>query len=334
MAKKPNNWHQITNSEFTWESEALEFVRQNFPEHEPYRAWANFEFIADNGSISEVDLFVVSPKGAFLVEIKSHPGTIAGDSGSWLWTREVDGRVKSSSMDNPLLVTDRKAKKLKSLLTRNFPRDRRFPFLQAIVFLSAEGVENKLRGNVRQHVYTRDDIRDALIRFDDPKARKVDRPISKALARAMDAAGIRESDRQKRVGLYELKELIAEDERYQDWSARHTETNAERRIRIFPCKDKSEDESKLMQRAARREAQVLESIKHDGILQVLEYQQHEQGPALVYEYDPKWVRLDRVLLTQARAISSDQALNLVRALGNALRYAHDKKLYHRGLSPN
>ena len=335
MATNSTNWQQITNSEFKWESDALDFIRESFPTHEPYRAWANFEFIADDGSISEIDLFVLTPKGAFLVEIKSHPGTIAGDAGSWLWTREQGGKVKSTSMDNPLLLTDRKAKKLKSLLSKHFPRDRCFPFLQAIVFLSAEGVDNKLRGNVRQHVYTRDGILDALIRFDRPTDKKyIDRPISKGVARAMDAAGIRQSDRQKRVGLYELNELIADDERYQDWIGRHTETNVERRIRIFPCRNKSEEEAQLMQRAARREAQVLESIKHDGILQVLEYQQHEQGPALVYEYDAGWVRLDRFLLTQSQSIDSDTALYLVRAIGSALRYAHDKKLFHRGLSPH
>ena len=95
LATNSTNWQQITNSEFKWESDALDFIRESFPTHEPYRAWANFEFIADDGSISEIDLFVLTPKGAFLVEIKSHPGTIAGDAGSWLWTREQGGKVKS-----------------------------------------------------------------------------------------------------------------------------------------------------------------------------------------------------------------------------------------------
>ena len=33
----------------------------SFPPHEPYRAWANFEFIADDGSINEVDLLLFTP---------------------------------------------------------------------------------------------------------------------------------------------------------------------------------------------------------------------------------------------------------------------------------
>ena len=74
-------WKQITPSDFAWEREALEFLRAQLPDHEPYRAWANFEFIAQDGSINEVDLLVLTPKGLFFVEIKSHPGEISGDNG-------------------------------------------------------------------------------------------------------------------------------------------------------------------------------------------------------------------------------------------------------------
>jgi hypothetical protein len=49
-------------------------VRARFPTHEPYRAWSNFEFIADDGSINEVDLLAFTSEGFFLIEIKSRPG--------------------------------------------------------------------------------------------------------------------------------------------------------------------------------------------------------------------------------------------------------------------
>lgn len=56
------------------------FVFERFPAQDNYRAWANFEFIADDGSINEVDLLVACPQGIFLVEIKSDPGTLRGDT--------------------------------------------------------------------------------------------------------------------------------------------------------------------------------------------------------------------------------------------------------------
>ena len=42
---QPMNWITVTASQYPWERDALAFVRQRFPEHEPYRAWTNFEFI-------------------------------------------------------------------------------------------------------------------------------------------------------------------------------------------------------------------------------------------------------------------------------------------------
>jgi len=98
---KVNNWTTSSESKFSWEREALDFVRDRFPSHDPYRAWANFEFIADDGSINEVDLLVFTPEGFFLIEIKSHLGRLFGDAGTW--TFEKDG--KFSTIDNPLIAT-------------------------------------------------------------------------------------------------------------------------------------------------------------------------------------------------------------------------------------
>lgn len=81
-------WQTVADSEFPWERDALAFVRERLPDHEPYRAWSNFEFLADDGSINEVDLLVLTPKGFYLVEIKSRPG-IDGDQGTWTWRHEA-----------------------------------------------------------------------------------------------------------------------------------------------------------------------------------------------------------------------------------------------------
>ena len=74
MDATSSRWQAITDSEFPWERDALAFVRDRLPDHDPYRVWSNFEFIADDGSINEVDLLVLTPKGLCLVEIKSRPG--------------------------------------------------------------------------------------------------------------------------------------------------------------------------------------------------------------------------------------------------------------------
>lgn len=60
--------------------------------------------IAEDGSLNEVDALVVTPSGVYLVEIKSHPGKMEGDAGTWVWFPPDGGRV---TMDNPLLLADR-----------------------------------------------------------------------------------------------------------------------------------------------------------------------------------------------------------------------------------
>ena len=57
---------------------------------EPYRAWSNFEFIAEDGAIYEVDLLVVSPKGFFLIEIKSR-GNAVGTHGDYRLSVQAGG---------------------------------------------------------------------------------------------------------------------------------------------------------------------------------------------------------------------------------------------------
>lgn len=148
------NWNALSPSGFQWEREALDFIQSRFPDHEPYRAWANFEFIAEDGSINEVDLLVFTPQGFFLIEIKSRPGRLTGDAGAWTWIS--DGR--RTTTDNPLILTNLKAKKLASLLQRQraIKGKTRIPFIEPLVFCSAEGLQCELSGNARFHVCLRD----------------------------------------------------------------------------------------------------------------------------------------------------------------------------------
>ena len=129
-------------------------MRDRPHDHDPYRAWANFEFIADDGSINEVDLLVLTPKGFYLVEIKSRPGIVEGDQGTWTW--RGGGRVQT--VDNPLLLANRKAKKLISLLRRQpaLQRKTSSPFLEAHVFLSHEDVDCRVAQDLRDRVHLRD----------------------------------------------------------------------------------------------------------------------------------------------------------------------------------
>ena len=115
-----SRWKTFNPSAYEWERQALDFIKERFPDHDPYRAWSNFEFQTADGAIYEVDLLVLTKQGFWLVEIKSDPGEVEGDSGTWTWITEGKRKI----VDNPVLLANRKAKALSSLL-KNQPSTRK-----------------------------------------------------------------------------------------------------------------------------------------------------------------------------------------------------------------
>ncbi|MGM8930215.1 BREX system serine/threonine kinase PglW [Salinicola halophyticus] len=329
-----NHWKQITPSDYAWEREALEFLRETLPDHDPYRAWSNFEFIAQDGSINEVDLLLLTPKGCFLVEVKSHSGELSGDASTWV---QIKRNGRRQSFDNPRLLADRKAKKLASLLGGQ-PSSRkskdRIPFITSLVFLSSENLTTRLEGPARINVCTRDDVLGSLIEMhEDWPHRIMSRPVAKLLARAMEEAGIKESKRLRRVGQYELTELLDESDYYQEWLARHLDVGMARKVRIYLTQHRPPEEARRLQKAAELEFRILEGLEHPGILKALDLLQHDHGPALVYEHDSEAFRLDLLLRNNVRRLDTLQAIDLVRQIAEAVKYAHGQRLYHRALSP-
>jgi serine/threonine protein kinase len=344
-----NNWITVAESSFPWERDALEFVRQQLPSHEPYRAWSNFEFIADDGSINEVDLLVFTPQGFFLIEIKSRPGRLCGDAGTWTW--EADGKL--ITIDNPLIAANTKAKRLRSLLQRQkaCKNKGQLPFLEALVFCSAPDLRCELQDTARYRICLRDREKDgdtpprpgamaAIKRRDCPGLEPYpkgthDRPTAKILSQAMEQAGIRPSQRRRKVSDYVLDQLIGEGPGYQDWQATHVQLpNVTRRVRLYLVRaEASEEDRQTIQRAALREFQLLETLQHPGILRTHGFTEHELGPALIFEHDPLSVRLDHYLTQHKDALGVDIRLDLIRQIAEVIRFAHDKKVVHRSLCP-
>ena len=227
------HWTTVTESAFPWEIAALRYLRERLPEQEPLRAWANFEFVAEAGSINEVDLLVVSFYKIYLVGIKSRPGQVSGDASTWTWSHA--GHTVTD--DNPFLLANRKAKKLKALLQpQKALRGQRLPYVEPVIFLSAPGLRCALAGAARTGVClgqesARQGYPDivAVLRgtTESPMGRHgapispIDRRLSQAISRAIDQAGIRPSQRAHRVSDYKLERLLGETAAYQDWAATH-----------------------------------------------------------------------------------------------------------------
>lgn len=342
-------WTIITPSQYEWERRGLDFIKTGLPDHDPYRAWANFEFQTDDGAIYEVDLLVLTKQGFWLVECKAWAGRICGDTGTW--TISQDGHLRSE--DNPVLLANRKAKALSSLLKAQPAIGKiRLPWLDALVFLSADDLQCDLTGNARNRVLLKDrpktdtrpeqrGILAALINRDGPGIDAdlrgaIDVKVAKALSRAMEQSGIRPSQRSRRVGDYILSDLLFDGPGYQDRLAKHASfDDVFCRVRQYTvAQASSEDDRQRLKRAAAREFQIIQTLDHQNILPVLDYKEHELGPALFFRYlDPNAVRFDHFLAAHGHKLEPGQRLELLRQIADAIRYAHRKRVIHRSLGP-
>ncbi|MFD6752493.1 BREX system serine/threonine kinase PglW [Micromonospora gifhornensis] len=345
-------WTTITPSQFAHEREALAHVQALLPDTEPYRAWSNFTFTAQTGHPYEVDLLVAAPGGLYLVEIKSWSGRLTSSGSNWL----LHGPNGTRTFDNPLHLADAKAKKLKSLLQVAASRRRghpvRIPFVQAAVFLSKPGLAIDLSDHHLHGIYgpepaddrqstgdqrqrRLDPITSLLLRRPDDERQRVTRETSVALPDLLADVGIARSRRHYQVGAWELETRPFDvGPTWQDHRARHRDLERERRrVRIYLVeRNAAQTERASIERAARREMEVLHGISHPGIVQVDSMEQHEAGPALIYRHDPRTVRLDHYMAQYGEQLDPLTRLALIRQLAETVAYAHRRKLHHRALS--
>ncbi|MGH9280062.1 MAG: protein kinase domain-containing protein, partial [Acidimicrobiales bacterium] len=353
MDANSQRWHRVTPSTFPWEDEAIDFLRSRVADADPNRAWSNFEFVA-GGQISEVDVFLVTRKGAFLVEIKSTPGRVTGDQQRWTFVRPDGGRT---TMENPLLGANRKAKRLKSLLEHKWrsvtapnasPSP---PFIQPLVFLSDPNLQVDLALDARQHICGRDDsatiaggrlrgivatmatIGEAEAR--NPRFHQLNTPTALAIQKALGAIGIKESSRTRRIGSWLLRlDTVSERPGIQDFVADHqSAAGVTRRVRIYSRQPgMSDDQAQALRAASEREFLAGERLDDAHIVRAQDRLDTELGSALVFPYDPSALRLDHWLAEHPELDAGDRVA-VLRQVAETLQLVHRRGLTHRALSP-
>lgn len=337
-----SHWNVITPSTFAHEIEALDFVRAGLSPN--CHAFANFTFIGLDGSLNEVDLLVIGPWGFFLTEIKGRPGVIRGDSQGWRW--EDGGRVYSD--DNPLLLAQRKCQKLKSLLGKQKAlRDQQIPFLEPVIFLSHPSNQLALPPDARLRVFLRDTanspgIRAALNRRQGDGLKPFDHPpiqqaSLKAVLRGLQELGLKPKTGARRAGDYELGKLLYESPAHtvQDWEASHVVAKSGPRLaRLYLVNSAATaDERDRLTRAARRDFELIEPLDHPGLLRADTMVTTERGPVVIYRYPKEARRLDHFLAEKGDSLSVTDRLSILRQVAEAVAYAHDHRVIHRGLTP-
>ncbi|MGV4885612.1 BREX system serine/threonine kinase PglW [Streptomyces viridosporus] len=339
-------WFQERPSPFPWEQDALDHVRRLMPSVEPYRAWATFSFTAQSGRINECDLLIAVPAGLYLVEIKSHPGRLENSGSTW----NFHGTDRTRTINNPLHFNDAKAKDLKSRLLwaarkLDIP-ERSVPRVEAAVFLSAPDLESHLDDVQRVRVYGRDDRDTGLKRIwqdflglppDRPERRITPDFSRNTLPRLLKAIGVRQSTAHLRFGdVWKLQpHPLDAGATWEDRLATRDDglVPEEGRVRIYLVSQMAtEADKKSTERAARREYQVLQGVTHRGIVEAVEMREHQGGPAILFRHRHTDLRLDQYLATYGGKLTPEVRLDLVRQLAEAVRYAHNRSLYHRALA--
>ncbi|MGH3319937.1 MAG: protein kinase domain-containing protein, partial [Streptosporangiaceae bacterium] len=351
MRQDNGRWIEVTPSRFSHERAGLRRVHALFPDREPYRAWSNLEIITDRGRSLEVDLLVLAPGGLYLIELKAWSGRITGDRYTW----RLDGG-RTRTVDNPWRLANEKAKILKGLLVQAVGRrarepgkriDRRdvVPYVTAAVFLHGPDVRCDLPDEDRTFLYGLEGQRErtglpgiisGLVTRQPPNPdRTVTATQAEVITGLMDHIGMTRR-RKRTVGPYELDdEVEAEGPGWQDFLATHQRFRDERvRVRLYHTgASTSREQRATLTRAAEREYRLLRHLSHPGLVAPRGFYETDMGPALVYDHDPRFGRLDHLLAAHAGELPLATQLQIIRGVAEVLRYAHGRHITHRGLSP-
>ncbi|TCC18666.1 BREX system serine/threonine kinase PglW [Kribbella sindirgiensis] len=343
MKADSGNWIVMGEPATASEAAALDAFREALPEDGITTAWVNLTFIDNNGRSAELDVLLLTRTGLYVVELKGWHGTIRGSTQRWIHGRR--------NVENPWLLTDRKAKRLASLLrdyTPNPAARRTVPYINALVVLHGNDSTVELEERARSGVLALDGFQihatpplRKLSTFLGQPAADPHQAIDIVRARQIRAlcgrADFRATPKTRLVGDFVVADSapIAEGPDWQDvLVSLPAMPDVRRRLRLYDIPPKAAaGERQRIEQLARREFQLTLGVRHHGIAVPVDYKTTDDGPALVFEYDDAELPLDAYLASAGADLDLDMRVALVIRVGELLRYAHNRHLMHRALAP-
>ncbi|MFR9774011.1 BREX system serine/threonine kinase PglW [Nocardia sp. SC052] len=338
MREDSPRWEEGNPSEFPHEQDGLRALREYLPDANPFHVWPNVEFVGPDGSINEIDALVLTPGGLHIVELKHWQGEISGSGTQWV-RRYPKGRL--APVDNPLLLANRKAKRLRSLLRyyANQGNHGRAPYVGAVIFLHAQNMQQNLDTFGRMHVYGLDggnaglpSLKGFLLASPTDPRQAVDTRRGRQIVELV-RKGVRTSVSKRRIGQLILhSKPFAEGPGWQDFLAGHAiDTDLVRRVRFYLTEEG--DDEQPARAAAEREFRLLQGVHHPGIAHPVDLVERERGLAVAFDHAAGSIRLDEWLIQQEARLTLAQRLQLVQDLAEIVDYAHSRRLTHRALHP-
>ncbi|MCU0650047.1 MAG: NERD domain-containing protein [Gemmatimonadaceae bacterium] len=306
-------WTRVSDSAYTWEADAIDWLAGRLPDSDAWQGWSNLEFVAQDGSVNEVDALVLTPTKLLLVEIKSTPAVVSGDAGPWTWQRANGSREVT---ENPLVLANRKAKRLAGLLKNTKAlKGKGTPWVEELVLLGHKDTRVQFTGPAGTRVFLRSaphgSERDLAAYIAGCAHDGSDGPFNwayhSAVVRGIEELGIRKIQRQFVAGQWRLAELLEDAGVYQEYEGVHTKVEgSRRRVRVYPWPASGPETGRRARRdAANREFRLLDrGDMHPGILQAQSLEETERGPAVVFEHPLPAERLDTFLVRRGGSTPS------------------------------
>jgi len=326
-------------SPYPHERDAIKFAIETLPSTDPFHLWALLELLdPSTGRLHEIDMLVLGYSALYVIEVKSGPGRYEGDTLDWY--RTAPGEDRPRYLDNPTRLTNLKAKILASRLKAKMRNPKDAPWIQPLVFLSAEDLQLAFKNFGDNWVVTRDTFK-AAMQFgrypgaDGRERPRVSEPVIRDVAQALAALGLKPRKGKAFVGEYELGPVLVEGPGYQDRHAVHRDNERMvRRARIYTVPQASSVERRQqLRRAADRDAQLLFDVReHKSILHLSDYlTDAELGPTVMFDAFEDAMPLDAFL--RKETLEFTERVGIIEQIARALHYCHEKKIVHGALSP-
>ncbi|MEU0487728.1 BREX system serine/threonine kinase PglW [Nocardiopsis sp. NPDC006139] len=327
---REGRWTTVTESDFDHEHRGLQTIREKLPDSGVWHAWSNFTFTANSGHVREVDLLVLSPSGLHMIELKNWHGSVTTEYGTWVQTRPNGGRQPHG---NPRHLVEQKAKELAGLLRQKGVQG---VYVSGSVCFTDSSLRLRLPANDQNGVYFVDGLLEMLHRPPYDVKSRITGPRCTQVTNGLKQVGIHRSDAQYKVGPYLLdRKPFDTGPTWVDHIARHTDLDEQVRVRVYLVeRGASAAMRKSVENAARRESDVLNRFQHPGVVRFKQYDPsgHRSGPALIFEHDPRTLRLDEYLIRYGDRLDILTRMSLVRQLAETVRSAHSRRIHHRTLS--
>ncbi|MET4639580.1 BREX system serine/threonine kinase PglW [Mycetocola sp. 2940] len=336
-------WHVLGEPAQSHEAVALERLRDLLPDDGITTAWVNTTVVSPGGRADEIDALLLTRAGLFVLELKGWHGLITGTMAGWIQDTKHQRRYHKSAY----ILANEKAKRLSSILkdaAKQVPGNPKTPFISARVVFHGEQSTVKLDGPAAENILALDGyhvrgledraVSDFLAA--PPNHAPIDLTQAKRIRAIIEHSGLVATPKQRRIGDYVLDDAnaLGDGPGWYDLLVSHPVTKLQRRLRVFevpPGSSKSAREQ--LEMAAKREVAFTEGLKHSGIAGVIDYLDTENGPALLFDFNPDEVALDLYLGEFDQTIQQLDRLDLIRRIGEVLRYAHARRVTHRALTP-